>query len=236
MKEWLKIEYSDTQPANYFSTSLFSPLNISPCTAHFLQWYMRRKRGKRSKARLSVLWQLCGADSVVFPFAWGFCAHSSSQPSSSAMHSHIPVRVFVVDVISSSEDFTNLLRVCVCLGLRKFCARGNSPSSNSAAACCEIPRRCTAMHSPDPRTTEHSAPCRWGPAPLEATPHVKAIVKEGQYLMTSPASTELVSPNWLHATARSFNKPVVKKDLRVQHKVYFHYWSTQEDKGLQQEP
>lgn len=70
---------------------------------------------------------------------------------------HIPIRAFVVDIISSSEEFAHLLCVCARLGLRKFCAGDNSPSRNPAATCCEIPRRCAATQSPDPRTPEHSA-------------------------------------------------------------------------------
>lgn len=73
------------------------------------------------------------------------------------MHSYIPIHAFVVNIISPSEDFANLLHVCALLGLRKFCAGVNSPSSNSAAAPCEIPRRYVVTHNPDFRTTEHSA-------------------------------------------------------------------------------
>lgn len=65
--------------------------------------------------------------------------------------------------------------------------------------------------------------CQWGPSPLWAMQCVKAILQERQFLMPNSTSRELVPPNSLHTIARSFNKPIVKNYLFVQHKVYSHY-------------
>lgn len=220
MKEWLKCECSDTQPANYFSTTLFSLLNISLWTARLLEWCMWRKGGKWNKARLSVSWQLrlwsisfCLGISCLQPQPALFLAYPAA---------HIPIRAFVVDVISSSEEFAHLLCVCARLGLLGSFVLETIPRlAILLQHVVRSPEGVQPRTALTPELRSIQIPCRWGPSSLGATQNVKTMLKEGQFLISRPASAELAPPNSLHATARSFNKPVVKNDPCVQHKVYY---------------
>lgn len=102
-----------------------------------------------------------------------------------------------------------LLCVCACLDHRKFCAGDNSPPINCAVVCCEIPWRCAATRSPDPKTMELSFSLTVG----TLTSFPPSLWKEeGQFLMPRPASTEPAPPN----SAKFLNKPVVTNYLGVQ--------------------
>lgn len=125
-----------------------------------------------------------------------FQAHSTT-------HSHIPERVFLEDVISSSEDFTDLLFVHVRLSWR-FVLETNP---------CQVVLPQCAM-----RYTEGGHPCKalipalFGfpvvciSSSLGTAQHVKVIWKQDWFLMSNLASTELSVLRPLHAIATSFKK------------------------------
>lgn len=131
-----------------------------------------------------------------------------------ATHSHIPTHMFMVDILSLSEDS---LTYSAFMHVWKFYAGDNSANNNSAAVYGEIPRRCEAMYSPDPRTLEYSTSPP-GPSPLGPT--MCEGCKEGRVVIPKPASSKQAPENSLYATSRSFNKAVVKNNLPVQHKVH----------------